>query len=400
MKETHKLVIGGGGFGGLKLALELANNENFEIKLVSDKSSFEYHAALYRSATGRSPLEVVLPLSGVLHHAKNVEIVLDKIASVDQDKKLVVCENGDSYMFDSLVLALGQVTNYYGIEGMEENSYSLDTVSKTIKLRHHLHDMVLDDAKDSLKFVVVGAGASGTELSAEMGYYIKRLARAHNMQKKKFEVVLVEGSDRLLPLLSKRISQKAYKRLSNLGVKIYLNTIVKSMTLDEITTDAVSLKTHTVVWTAGAKTNQLYSRFKRTFNLAKNGRVKVDDYLQANKDIYVIGDNADTKYSGMAQTALYDAGYIAHNLRRKSLGHQPLIYKPKRPIYVVPAGGAFALLQWGGFVSAGKLAWILRRLADLRLFSEFQPFKKAVKTWRAGNRRAIETCDICGKHID
>lgn len=395
-QQRHRLVIGGGGFAGVKLAMELANNELFEIVLVSDRSAFEYHAALYRSATGKSPLEVVLPLSGIFKHAENVELVLDRLVSVDNNRKVAISETENEYAYDSLVLALGQVSNYYGIKGLEKNSFSLDTIANTIKLRHHLHDMVLDNKQKNLNFVVVGAGASGTELAAEMGFYIDHLANAHNIDSKPFEVVLIEGSDRPLPALSDKISNKAVQRLDKLDVRMFFNRNVNSISFDSLEADDISLKTHTVVWTAGSKTSPFYSENEGIFKLDDHGKVEVDEFMRANESIYVIGDNANTEYSGMAQTALYDAAFVAKNLRRHVHGHERIAYKPKRPVYVIPAGGSYALMQWGRFVITGYPAWIVRRFADFRLFSYFEPFKLAVKTWRSGSRKARTTCEICG----
>lgn len=396
MSEKQKVIIGGGGFAGVKLALELANHEMFDVKLISDHSAFEYHAALYRSATGRSPLEVVLPLKGLLAHADNVEIILDRISGIDAKRKVVISETENEYSYDSLVLALGQVANYYNIKGLEKNSYSLDTIANTIKLRHHLHDMVIDNKQKTLNFVVVGAGASGTELACEMGMYINRLATAHDINPKPFEVVLIEGAERPLPALSERMSQLAASRLDALNVRTFYNRHVTSRSFESIETEDVSFKTHTVVWTAGAKNNPFFEQNPKIFTLNKKGKVEVDEFLRAYEDIYVLGDNAATPFSGMAQTALHDAEFVAHNLRRHASGHERVAYQPKRPIYVIPAGGRWALMQWGRFVIGGYPAWLIRRFADLRLFSSFEPFKKAVKTWRQGTRRAREQCDICG----
>lgn len=390
-----KVVIVGGGFAGVKCALELANAKDYKVTIISNKMNFEYHAALYRTATGRSPKEVALPINHLVAHAKNIEFVIDRIVEINNEKKCVTGDDGDYYEYDILVMAVGQVANYYGIEGIEENSFSLDTITNTIALRKHLHDMIDKNTKDSYSFVVVGAGASGVELAAELGGYIKQLARAHKKGEKKVHVTLIEGAPRVLPLLSPKVSKATLKRLRSRGVAVYLNKHVSGYKDNILTFEGHKINSETLVWTAGAKNNPIFSKHDKIFTLNERGKVVVDQYMQAAEDIYVLGDNAATKYSGMAQTALFDATFLSHNLKRQAAGHQPFKYMPRKPIYAVPIGGRQAILQWGFVMMYGYPAWLVRRLADLRIMREFQPLRDAIKAWRAGNKKAHSGCDIC-----
>lgn len=114
----------------------------------------------------------------------------------------------------------------------------------------------------------------------------------------------------------------------------------------------------------------------------------VDEYLrvQGHKDIYVIGDNADTKYSGMAQTAIHNARYVAANFISIKNNKMPKTYKSVPPLYVVTGGGPWAVVQKGKKVISGRRGWRVRRQADMTIFKNFEPYKKAIKTWRAGNK--------------
>ncbi|MCA9349607.1 FAD-dependent oxidoreductase [Candidatus Saccharibacteria bacterium] len=150
--------------------------------------------------------------------------------------------------------------------------------------------------------------------------------------------------------------------------------------------DQEKISTRTVIWTAGAINNPIFAKYPDLFSLGRNGRVQVDEYLRAHQDIYVIGDSADTQYSGMAQTALFDAKFLARNLVRQSKGKHRKLYVPKRPVYLIPAGRNYAVLQWGRLVLRGKLAWTLRRLADLDIYMSFEPYRKALRSWQAGSK--------------
>jgi|AntRauTorckE6833_2_1112554.scaffolds.fasta_scaffold01632_11 NADH dehydrogenase len=390
---NKNIVIVGGGFGGVKLALELAHDTRFSVTLVSDKMNFEYHAALYRSATGTSPLEVVLPLRRMFAHAENVELIHGKVTTVEENKKLLQTESGQSISYDELVLAVGLELNNFGIAGISEHAYSLDTISHTIRLRNHLHDVLTSD-KRAHHFVVVGAGASGVELAAELKLYLNRLCSNHQQALENIHVTLVEASDRVLPMLSPRASRLTLKRLLRLGVVVRLNTMVQSLDEVGVTLSDGTIKTETLIWTAGSKNNQLFTNHPNVFKFSSRKRVVVDEQLAAAKNIFVVGDSAETTYSGMAQTALHDAMFVAKLL--KSDRPQNITYHPKLPIYAIPTGGRSSIVQWNGAVLSGYFGWLLRRSADFRLFAYFEPLHQAIKDWQSGNRSAtVATCPLC-----
>lgn len=389
-----KVVIVGGGFGGVKTALNLANKKGFEVKLISSQDFFEYHAALYRSATGRSPLEVAIPLKDFFAYANNIEIINAKIIDLDQDKQVVIAESGASYTYETLVMALGNVTEFYGIKGLKDYSYGVKSIHEALKLKWHLHNQLLDEQAER-NYVVIGAGASGIELAAEMASYLRIIRRKHKVRRH-FKIDLIEASDRVVATMPKRYSTLIQKRLKKLGVNLYLNTAVKSESVEGISLPNGDIKTHTVIWTAGITNNPFFSKFPSIFKLGKGNRVDVDEHLMAAPHIFVIGDSADTKYSGMAQTALHDANYVTKNLLRKAKGLSVEDYRPKRPIYAIPVGRRWAAVLWGRIRIVGPVGWMLRRLADLRLYLVFLPLRKALTTWKFGFTDD-EACQCCKK---
>ncbi len=387
-----KVVIVGGGFGGVRSALGLANKKGVEVKLISSQNIFEYHAALYRSATGRSPLEVAIPLRDFFAYAKNVEVVEDKIIDIDARSRLVEGESRARYEFDALIMALGNVTEYYDIKGLKEYSYGVKTIHEALKLKRHLHEQLIN-AESDRDYVVVGAGATGVELSAELTAYLKKIRKKHKVRHA-FKVNLVEAQPRPLASLSKNFSKAVLRRLRSLGIKTFFDTPVRAESLDGIKLESGSITSKTVIWTAGVTNNPLFSRFPHIFKLGKVGRVEVDEYMQAAPNIFVIGDSADTQYSGMAQTALHDANFVVANLSRVNRGKPKKKYSPKRPIYAIPVGSRWAAVLWGSTKIYGRLGWIVRRLADLRLYLIFLPLGKALTTWRYGFVDE-EICPIC-----
>lgn len=389
-----RVVIVGGGFAGVRAALNLANKPDFEVKLLSTQSFFEYHAALYRSATGRSPLEVAIPLKDFFAYAHNVEIVEDAIDTLDIEARLATGVSGSRFPYDALILALGNVTEYYGIEGLKEYSYGVKSIHEALRLKRHLHDQLVDEQAER-HYVVVGAGATGIELAAEMTAYLRNIRRKHKINRD-FSIDLIEAGPRPAGLLPESYSRVVERRLRELGVKLQVNTTVKSEDVEGIMLQNRKIKTHTVVWTAGVTNNPFFLKYPEMFQLGRAKRVQVDEYLQASEGVFVIGDSADTQYSGMAQTALHDANFVTKNLELYLRGLQPKAYKAKRPIYAIPVGKRWAAVLWGRTQINGKPGWVLRRMADLRLYLRFLTFTKALTAWRYGFIDH-EVCPICKK---
>ncbi|MDZ7786117.1 MAG: FAD-dependent oxidoreductase [Candidatus Saccharibacteria bacterium] len=381
------VVVVGSGFGGVKLALELSNKSGVKVTLVSKISNFEYHAALYRSGTGRSPLEVVLPLRTIFKRSRNVTIEQDRIVGIDTKKKHVVSETGHTYKYDKVVFAMGNKVNYFGISGLEESTMTLDTIANTIALRHELTDVF--KKKKRPKVAVIGAGPAGVELVGELQHYADMVAEKYQLRPPHVQATIIEGANRLLPALDEKASKKALKRLRQLKVRVKLGTQVDSCVPGKVCISSGDIKADVIVWTAGSRAVGFYAEHPEVFELER-GRVRVDQYLHAvgHEDIYVIGDNAATPHSGMAQTALHDATFVAENILREQRRERPKWYRSITPIYAVPIGPKWAILQTKTKVISGYKAWLARRRADLAIYRNFQPYKQAVKTWRKGNKPA------------
>lgn len=386
-KQNENVVIVGGGFGGVKTALELANKPGFDVTLISDTTSFEYHGALYRTATGKSPIEVVIPLREIFARAKNVTVVLDKIAKLNAKAKSIKSESGTIYPYDTLVLAMGNVTNYFGIKGMDKNTFSANTIKNTIALRHELIDRFKSGRE--VKIVVIGGGPSGVELAAELNSFAKKVTTKYSKRYVKPKVTLIEGSERLLPIFDPVLSVKVLKRIYKMGVNVRLSTKVNACEKHKVCLDSGDIDADVIIWTAGSRIADFYNANEKAFEFNR-GRVAVDDYLRAkgHKEIFVIGDNADTPFSGMAQTALYDAAFVARNLITLRGRGKAKVYQPRRPVYIVPVGNAWAVYQSDKHQISGYRGWLYRRRADLAILKNFAPYKQALKKWRKGNQPA------------
>jgi NADH dehydrogenase len=390
--NKHRAVIVGGGFGGIKTALELSKDSRFDITLISDAEEFRYYPSLYHTATGGSREISSIPLSEIFEEASGVNVVYAKVKSIDRENKTVKTDKGGNFEYDVIVFALGMVTNYFGIPGLEDFAYGIKSVEEAEKLKRHLHKHIVKNKHPDLNYVIVGGGPTGIELAGVLGDYVRLICEKHGIKKQSVHVDLVEAAERLLPRMSKTVSKKVCRQLRKKGVKIYLKSAVKSQNQDELLVNDKPIRSHTVIWTAGMANNPFFSGQK--FQLAPNHKVRVDQFLQTEPGIYVIGDNADTPYSGMAQTALYDGVYIAQNLIRLADNEQPWAYQAKKPIYVLPAGPNWAAVEWGKLRFYGRAGWMLRRIADLMAYRDYEPWFRATKHWMAEYKKE-EFCPNC-----
>ncbi|HET7629913.1 MAG TPA: FAD-dependent oxidoreductase, partial [Candidatus Saccharimonadales bacterium] len=392
--KKPNIVIVGGGFGGLKTALDLAKDKDIQVTLISDKDHFLYYPALYATATGQSHLQSVVELETILAFQPRIKLIVDEMTGLDTRRKHVVCKSGTHVDYDQLVLALGVVTSYFGIKGLDKYSYGIKSKAEIDKFKDHLHDMLSEDHHLDKHYVVVGAGPTGVELAAALATYLKRIAKNHKVSRTNVRLSLVEASPRVLPRMSDRASRLVHKRLEELGVKIQLNAKVEGEDDDEVIVNGKPLLSQTVIWTSGVSNHPFFAEHKDIFQLDKRGRVVVDGQMLAAKDIYVIGDNASTPYSGLAQTALHDAIFVARNLKRRRRKLPTKAYRSKSPPVVVPVGRNWAIFEWGPLRLRGRPAAWVRRAADAIGYHDILPIGQALSAWRA-ETVVEEDCPVC-----
>lgn len=391
MQDKQKILIVGGGFGGIKTALELEKNSNFDVTLISERENFRYYPTIFHAVTGGKPIASSIPLKQIVGD-KNIKIVIDEILTLDRASKTIAGKSGKKYKYDSLILALGVVTNYFGIKGLDKYSFGVKSLEDAQKFHDHLHKTAIDADSKEMNYVIIGGGPTGIELAGNLPRYLTHLMFRHNIKPKKIHIDLVEAMPRLMPKMSKKHSKKITRRLKKLGIDIMLGKKVEAETKEALRVSGHNIKTHNVVWTAGVANHPFFT--KNNFRISADHKIVVDPTLRAEEDIYVIGDNADTKFSGVAQTALYDAKFIANNLRRLSRGKLAKLYKPKMPIYITPVGKYWAAVSWGRFEIFGLFGWLLRKAADFMGYKDYEPWWTATQLWLADNSEQ-ESCPIC-----
>ncbi len=397
----QKIVIIGGGFGGVRAALDLHNKRlPVCITLITDKPYLEYHAALYRVVTGHSPMEACIPYREIFD-GTSVKVIIDKVATVDLRGNVVHGDSGFTYRFDSLVIAVGCETAYFGIPGVKEKSHGMKSANEALELKRHLHEIFEAASKHnesqapSGRIVIIGGGASGVELAGELAVYAKTIAKKHKLPSSMIAIDLIEAMPRLLPTLPESVSQRVLKRLQSLGVNVLLARKVLGEEDETVSLQDMQVQTKTVVWTAGLKASSLLSAIEGLIVDAR-GKAIVDDYLQSmgHDDVYVIGDAAATQYSGMAQTAVRDGAFVAECISRKMQNKTLYPSVPALPVYAMPVGSGWAVVVWGRWKVYGRLGWLLRRAADMKVYLSMLSPRRAVRAYLSGGTMT-ESCPVC-----
>lgn len=378
-----KVTIVGGGFGGVKTALELAKNKRNRITLISDKTDFQYYPALYGTATGMSHLQSWVPLGAIFADKPNIDVVIDEITTIDPAKKELKATSGNMYEYEHLVMALGAVTTYFGIEGLDHYAFGIKSEAEIKKLKQHLYHELKEKQHSDKHYVIIGGGPTGVELASALGHYIKRLRKHYRLPERQVTINLVEASPRLLPRMHPRTSEKVRRRLEKLGVRVELGKKVESATAEGLMVSGRPLESHTIIWTSGVANHPFYRANEKHFEFAPNGKIVVNEYMRTKDGIHIIGDNAFTPFSGLAQTALHDALFVSGNLKRHQSNKAMKKYHAVMPPVVVPLGENWAVFEWKKLRLSGWPASLLRRAADIVGYSDVLPLGRALGVWRA-----------------
>ena len=397
MGEKHRVVILGGGFGGLAAAQKL-KRAPVEVTLIDRRNFHLFQPLLYQVATGSlSPGEIAAPLRGVLSRQKNTRVLLGEAVDVDPQAKRVMLRDGASFEYDSLIVATGTQTSYYGNESWREWAPSLKSVEEATAIRHKIlyaferaeRATTPEEVRGWLTFVIVGAGATGLELSGALAEIARETLR-HDFRKidpQKARIILMEGAPRVLGPFPEDLSAKAEKLVTRLGVEVIKGVMVTSIDAGGVTfkrgDSSETLAAKTVLWAGGVMATPFGRRLaERTKSETdRSGRIKVNRDLTVpnSPDIFIIGDLAHAldeegaPLPGVAQVAMQGGAYAAKVILARLNGKKgmpPFHYFNKGEMAVI--GRAAAVANIFGLHVSGLLAWLMWLFIHLIYIVEFQ----------------------------
>lgn len=382
------IVVVGGGFAGVKTALELSKRRVGKITLISDEDYFLHHATLYATATGKNTSESVIPLKDIFMNHPKVMLAKDKIISIDPTRRLVIGK-AKQYHYDQLVIAIGSVTTFFNIKGMAEHAYGIKSLNEVKRFQDHMHDEVVNKKLDK-EFFIIGAGPTGVELAGALNEHLQYLVAAYRLKSSRARVTIVEAAPRILPKASETASKVVTKRLKKVGIKVLVNQKVEELDADTITIDGKEVPTTTAIWTSGVANNPFFKKHDHLFHLDLNGRVNVNPYLEALPRVYVIGDNNSVKYSGMACPAMQQAYFVAKRISKLNTHRHRAHYHPHSVIQGMPVGNNWGYVEWFGVYVSGRPGYWVRRLMELHGYTQLLSWSKALLIWRAHHLSEID----------
>jgi NADH dehydrogenase len=382
MSDKTRVLILGGGFGGLYAALEFEkrNDPRFEVTVVNRENFFLFTPMLHEIAA--SDLDLTNIVNPVRKMIRRVNFFCGDVDKVDIDKKQVVVSHGfdrhsHTLEYDHLVLALGSVTNFFGLPGVAERALTMKSLGDAIQLRNrliaHLEEADTECARAErpplLTFVIAGGGFAGVETIASINDFLRdALPFYPNLKEEMLRVVLVHPGDYILSELGEKLGRYADKKLRERGVEIHANSKVAAVRRKEIElTDGEKIVSSTLIWTAGTSPNPILDLVPC---LKERGRVKVNsnlevegvDRLWALGDCALVPDPATGKYCPpTAQHALREGKVLAHNIIASVDGRAKKPFKFKTLGQLAAIGRRTGVARILGVNFSGFIAWFLWR---------------------------------------
>ena len=397
MSERRKVVIVGGGFGGLSAAQHL-KSDLVDVTLIDRRNHYLFQPLLYQVATGSlSPGEIASPLRAILSRQSNTRVWLGTVQDIDPDSKCVLLSDGAVVPYDSLVLAAGSETTYYGHNEWQEWAPGLKSIEEATAIRHKIlyafevAERIADPARRRawLTFVIVGAGPTGVELSGAIAEIARQTLKNdfRSILPEEAQIILLDGAPRILMPFPPDLAEKASRSLTKLGVQLRCGEIVKDVDADGLMTESggrkQSIAAKTVIWAGGITASPLgrilANRTKAETDRAGRIKVKPDLTVPNYPDIYVVGDLATVADShgkplpGLAQVAMQGGAYAAKSILRKVKGQPelpPFHYFDKGSLAVI--GRAAAVAEIFGLRISGLAAWLVWAFIHLMYLVTFQ----------------------------
>jgi NADH:ubiquinone reductase (H+-translocating) len=378
---SHRVVIVGGGFGGLYAAKGLGRAP-VEVTLVDRRNYHLFQPLLYQVATGAlSPGEIASPLRHVLSRNRNTRVWLAEVTDIDVDaRELILGEHKLPY--DTLVLAAGAGNHYFGHDEWQPEAPGLKSIEDATEIRSHIlrafesAEMETDPETrhEWLTFVLIGGGPTGVELAGAMSEIANDTLRHdfRSINPAESHILLLEGGARILPTFPPQLSEAAERSLTRMGVHTHTKTVVTGIDPTGVTVQVDGatqrIPTRTIVWSAGVAPSPLGAILARRIGAAPDraGRVLVEPDLSVpgHPEILVIGDMANFSHQdgkplpGVAPVAMQQGRYVASLIQKRLRSEpiEPFHYWNKGNLATI--GRRSAVADFGAIRFSGPIAWL------------------------------------------
>lgn len=397
MSKTKKVVIVGGGFGGITVAKKLKNS-GFQVTIVDKRNHHLFQPLLYQVATAAlSPGDVAIPIRSIFSSRDNVSTVLGEVTSVNKDDKYLQFKDGSTIDYDIIVLATGSQYNYFGNDDWKDFAPGLKSIDDAINIRERIlyslekaDQLKTDEEKEPyLTYAVIGAGPTGVEMAGAIAEIAKRnmMRDYKNIDPDKTRVFLIEAGGSVLNGYPDSLSKKAQRDLEEMGVTVLLNQPVTEVTKHSVTAGDLKIETPNIIWAAGVQSSPVLKSL--SVDQDKMGRVFVESDLSVKgyPEIFVLGDAAHVKdkngtpLPALAPVALQQGKYIGKKLLSLENGKESGAFSYVDKGSMATIGRAKAVADIKGFKFSGIFAWLLWSLIHIFFLIGFRNRFRVFAEW-------------------
>jgi NADH:ubiquinone reductase (H+-translocating) len=395
--ERPRVVIVGGGFGGLYAAKSLSNRP-LEVTLIDRKNHHTFQPLLYQVALAvLSPSDIASSLRHILREARNIQTVMGEVTGIDKDSHRVKLSDGVEFVYDYLILAAGARHAYFGHDEWENAAPGLKTIEDAVEIRNRLlfafekseREAVFNGKQEPLTFAVIGGGPTGVELAGAIAD-LARLSLAKDFKATdttKSRVRLYEASPRILGSFSEESSQKAKQQLEELGVEVHTGSMVTAVERGRIKVGEEWIATDLNLWASGVAASSLGKTLGAKTDRAGRVLIETDLSVPAHPEIFVIGDLSaltdvnGTVVPGLGAAAIQEGKAAAQNILRdlRKEKRLPFIYKDKGTMATI--GHNRAVAEFGKKKFSGLIAWLLWSLVHVYLLIGFRSRLAVMLEW-------------------
>ncbi len=367
----RRVVILGGGFGGLYAARNLADAP-VEVTLIDRKNHHLFQPLLYQVATAAlNPSDIAAPIRAVLRRQENVRVLLAEVVEIDRTGGRVVLADGEMIAFDTLIVATGATHSYFGHDEWAADAPGLKTIEDALAIRRRILLAYENAERESdarrrqawMSFVVIGGGPTGVELAGALAEIATRaLPRDfRRIDTRSARVILLEGLPRVLSSYPPGLSRKARAQLERLGVEVRTGSRVTGVDDHGVSVGSDRIEARTVLWAAGVKASPLLRSLGVPLDRAGRVLVEKDLSIPGNPEIFVIGDAAAIEQDGapvpgVAPAAIQEGQYVAELIATGREGRVPFRYRDKGSLATI--GRAAAVADLGAIRISGFPAWL------------------------------------------
>ncbi len=369
-----KVIIIGGGFGGLSAA-KVIDDSLSDVTVIDKTNHHLFQPLLYQVATAAlSPADIAIPIRSILNNKRNTKVILDEAIDIDKSKKIVKLTNSE-LTYDYLIVAPGSRHSYFGKNEWEKYAPGLKTLTDAVTIREKIINSLEMAEKENdqsnkikyLTFVIVGGGPTGVELAGAIAEIAKKtiIKDYKNFKPDDAKIILIEAFPRVLNTFEEKISERAEKYLSAMGVQIIKNTKVEDVNSSGVQTTNGFIITSNVIWAAGNQASPLIQKLNIPTDRA--GRIFVNDdcSIPDYPEIFVIGDASQLKddhgkiLPGTAPVAMQQGRFVAKIINAELTGKPRTKFKYIDKGNLATIGKAKAVGEIKGFKIYGLIAWLM-----------------------------------------